>query len=158
MNSFQRLLLAGLVLAAITLRGLAATPESVDTLVPPYLQLQSALAADDLAAAQAAARRLADSGNEDSALAPVADAAARLATAADIKAARNEFARVSAAFTSLVNDIGTTGARPLYLAHCPMAFGGKGGDWVQGDKKIRNPYYGAMMLGCGGIKQQLAGN
>lgn len=37
-----------------------------------------------------------------------------------------------------------------------MAFGGAGGTWIQQNKKVLNPYYGAMMLHCGGIREQIA--
>lgn len=42
------------------------------------------------------------------------------------------------------------------MAHFPMAFGGRGGDWLQADKKINNPYYGASMLRCGSITREAA--
>ena len=43
----------------------------------------------------------------------------------------------------------------LVVAHCPMAFG-RGADWLQLGKKIRNPYYGSSMLGCGSVVEDLA--
>lgn len=43
-------------------------------------------------------------------------------------------------------------ATKVYLDHCPMAFDGKGADWLSLDKEIKNPYYGAQMLGCGSVK------
>jgi Cu(I)/Ag(I) efflux system membrane fusion protein len=43
------------------------------------------------------------------------------------------------------------------LAFCPMAFGNKGAYWLQTEKKIRNPYFGTKMLGCGEIKETYAG-
>jgi hypothetical protein len=58
---------------------------------------------------------------------------------------------------AMISHVGVTSEKPLYLAHCPMAFGNKGGFWIQGDKKIANPYYGAMMLRCGSVKEQVAG-
>ena len=35
------------------------------------------------------------------------------------------------------------------IVHCPMAFGGKGGVWVQPAGKVINPYEGSRMLHCG---------
>lgn len=42
----------------------------------------------------------------------------------------------------------------LYLIFCPMAFGNKGGYWLQDSRDIKNPYLGAKMLKCGEIKKE----
>jgi Cu(I)/Ag(I) efflux system membrane fusion protein len=44
---------------------------------------------------------------------------------------------------------------PVYVVHCPMAFDGRGADWLQADQLVNNPYYGAMMLRCGSVKETL---
>ena len=56
------------------------------------------------------------------------------------------------------DDAATTVDTPLYTAFCPMAFDNKGGQWIQSDKKVSNPYYGSMMLRCGSIKEKIAGS
>jgi len=66
------------------------------------------------------------------------------------------FLELSQQFATLVEHVGTSGETPLFVAHCPMAFENKGASWIQGDKEVANPYYGAMMLRCGGIQEQLA--
>ena len=38
-----------------------------------------------------------------------------------------------------------------------MAFDGEGGTWLQTTDKVRNPFYGASMLGCGSVKQEHKG-
>ena len=38
----------------------------------------------------------------------------------------------------------------LYVAYCPMAPGA----WIQDERMISNPYYGASMLRCGGITER----
>lgn len=161
MKTSLRLLLTGLALTALAARGLAHSdelkPEHVDPLVPAYLTVQQALAGDDLGAAQSAAQNLAAQAKAAGHLEDLAAYAAKLADDGDLKAARADFQDLTVEFATLVEHVGTTGDQTLYLAHCPMAFGGKGGDWVQADRTISNPYYGAMMLRCGGIKKQLAG-
>lgn len=37
----------------------------------------------------------------------------------------------------------------VYYQHCPMAFDGKGGNWLSLESTIKNPFYGKMMLSCG---------
>jgi Cu(I)/Ag(I) efflux system membrane fusion protein len=44
----------------------------------------------------------------------------------------------------------------LVVAHCPMAFKGKGADWLQIGKEILNPYFGSSMLHCGSVVEELA--
>jgi Cu(I)/Ag(I) efflux system membrane fusion protein len=36
-----------------------------------------------------------------------------------------------------------------------MAFGGKGGDWLQSHEGTENPYYGSKMFTCGALKETL---
>jgi Cu(I)/Ag(I) efflux system membrane fusion protein len=44
---------------------------------------------------------------------------------------------------------------PIYEAFCPMAFGGRGATWLQKDRQVRNPYFGAAMLRCGEVRREL---
>jgi Cu(I)/Ag(I) efflux system membrane fusion protein len=46
---------------------------------------------------------------------------------------------------------------PVFELYCPMAFNNKGAAWLQPDKEIRNPYFGAQMLSCGEVRRQLKG-
>lgn len=143
----------------------AYKPEFVDTLINPYLTIQKALAADDLSGAQAGAKSFLSameeapegskriSGTNEELNTP----ASAIANASDIKAAREAFGSLSKEMGSLVKHVGVSGDESLYLVHCPMAFGGKGGDWIQTDKSVANPYYGSKMLRCGSVKEQLAG-
>ncbi len=143
----------------------AYKPKFVDTLMTSYFAVQKALAADDLSGAQAGAKSFlvameaAPEGskqiseiNEE-----LSTPASVIANASDIKAAREAFGSLSKEMASLVKHVGVSGDENLYLVHCPMAFGGKGGDWIQADKTVSNPYYGSMMLRCGSVKEQLAG-
>lgn len=133
------------------------TPTFVDTLVPDYLALQTALAGDDLATAKTVATQLAATAKHGPAFAAFTTPVAAVAKAADLKSARASFLMVLMEMQDLVDHVGTTGEYNLYEAFCPMAFGGKGGTWLQGDRNVLNPYYGSMMLRCGSIKAQVAG-
>jgi len=142
----------------------ALKPQFVDTLVDPYLAIQQGLAGDDLASAQSGASAflaaIEDAPNEYDAIEDAAKLSApakSIAEAGDIKAARSAFLALSNEMISLVEHVGTSGGTALFTANCPMAFGGKGGDWIQSGKTVTNPYYGAMMLRCGSVKEQIAG-
>ena len=76
--------------------------------------------------------------------------------AAGLPDVRTLFDKVSRQVITLEKQYGhSTGSR--FLAFCPMAFGNKGAYWLQTEKKIRNPYFGTKMLGCGEIKETYAG-
>ncbi len=153
---FLAILMISLTASAVTASAHsdAFKPAFTSSLMPAYLSVQSALAADDLAAAQSAARTLLASAKQGPEFAAFTKPVQAMISAPDIKAARTSFGAVSRELIALVQHVGTTGEQDLFVAHCPMAFGGKGGDWLQGDQKIANPYYGAMMLRCGTIKPQ----
>ena len=138
-------------------------PAFVDTLVAPYLQMQTSLAGDDLAAAQEGANaylkalKFAPIGEATEEVADLKAPATTIASASEIAAARTAFLELSREVSSLIKHVGVTSETPLYVAHCPMAFDGSGGDWVQSSTKIANPYYGSMMFRCGSVKAQIAG-
>jgi Cu(I)/Ag(I) efflux system membrane fusion protein len=148
---------------AATIHGVAAGGDSdvVDSFVGPYLTIQTSLAGDDIAKAKSGAARLtqaiksADGSAEM--MAYLGTAARQIGEAPDIESARRGFLNLSHQMVQLVKEAGTTGGKALYLAHCPMAFDGEGGSWIQADKTIANPYYGAAMLRCGTVQEQLAG-
>lgn len=43
----------------------------------------------------------------------------------------------------------------IYKQYCPMAFNGKGGNWLSDSKEIRNPYFGDKMLTCGVVNSNI---
>jgi hypothetical protein len=132
-------------------------PEFVATLIPAYLEVQTSLAGDNLASARTATQSLLATAAQGPAFAAMTEPVNGLIAAPDIATARKYFQAISVEMISLLDHVGTTGSQKLFVAHCPMAFGGKGGDWLQADKKVNNPYYGSMMLRCGSIKQQILG-
>ncbi len=133
------------------------TKPYVDSLVPSYLSLQKALAADDLANAKNAATNLNVAAMKGPKFEEFTDFVSKIITARDLNEARTAFVEVSAELITVIDHVGTTGGTTLFTAHCPMAFGGKGADWVQGDKKVMNPYFGGKMPHCGSINDQVAG-
>jgi Cu(I)/Ag(I) efflux system membrane fusion protein len=60
-------------------------------------------------------------------------------------------AELSQTVVRMLNTFGQALDGPLYRFRCAMALKAKGGEWVQRDKKVRNPYYGPAMLGCGNL-------
>ena len=139
------------------------TPELVTTLVQPYLVVQKGLAADQLDEAKSGAgaflkamEKAPSSGDAkeetDALIAP----AKAISGAGDLGSARTAFKALTQEFSTLLRHMGTTHTEPLYLMHCPMAFDNKGADWVQADKTVANPYFGASMLRCGSVKAEIS--
>lgn len=133
----------GLFMAASALAG------NADALLDPYLRIHDALAGDrmDGVAADAAriekeATALGEPGGE------VAAAASALASAGDLTAARTAFGRLSGALIAWAERSNTGFGPGVSTMYCPMA----NKSWVQRGDAVKNPYYGAAMLTCGGKK------
>jgi len=71
----------------------------------------------------------------------------------DIKLLREDFYLLSQQLAKIAKHFGSTGRGPLYILHCPMAFDNKGANWLQDNDKTANPYFGHMMLRCGGVEE-----
>lgn len=78
-------------------------------------------------------------------------AASETADAKDRATARRHFAELSKCMLRLFRVFGHALPEPVYEVHCPMAFDGKGADWLQYGRAVRNPYFGPAgdMLHCG---------
>ena len=96
----------------------------------PYGKIQTALASDDLAAAQAAAKTL-----------PLDKDAQAIAASKSIDEARTAFKSMSKKAISMASD-----DEGYYTFKCPMV---ENGYWIQTSTKTNNPYLGKSMPGCG---------
>ncbi|MCP9199688.1 efflux RND transporter periplasmic adaptor subunit [Gramella sp. GC03-9] len=140
---------------------------ALQPLFSDYFELKNALVNDDLETAKASARQfqqtidqLQVSAMSDEVgsllkihfpkLQSVTD---RLVNAANIDAVRNEFIGLSNTMINLA--VSTRPMEGMYIQHCPMANSNQGADWLSMSSEIRNPYYGASMLGCGEVTDQL---
>lgn len=149
------------------------TPEAFQaqlyTLFDAYTHIAAALAADDFTASHNAVPAVLDALNAvdmqlldhaaHEAWMPLAitlrDATEAAAAAGDLAAIRAAFLQISNALIEASNRLGIAGGAPVYRIHCPMAFDGEGGDWLQATDAVRNPYYGASMLTCGNVVGRL---
>lgn len=144
-----------------------AQRERLAPVVSAYLELQTALAEDELARAKRAAEaltaavlrvRLERPEGARAAWSQLADALQRhggeVAAGKDLQSARAGFEPLSAAMIRLLTRFGNPQEHALHLALCPMAFDGKGASWVQQGSAIHNAYYGAAMLSCGELQQE----
>lgn len=143
--------------------------QALSKMLPTYLALQSALAADNLDSAKRAAEHLSGpvqalpkEGLDSLAVAgfnaeekAMQEHAYNLEAAKDIKAMREGFKGFSDAYIRTLGKVGYAGDSRVFVIHCPMAFENKGADWLQSDPKVKNPYYGKEMLGCGEMVREI---
>jgi Cu(I)/Ag(I) efflux system membrane fusion protein len=127
-----------------------------------YLSLQQALASDNLLPAQQAVTQFQTFLSEVDAKSLAEDAhqiwkkeyskftliLQNMDQAENLKSIRKIFSLLSDELLVLIRSFGTNGFRTVYQLHCPMVFDGKGAIWLQGDKQVRNPYFGTAMLKC----------
>jgi Cu(I)/Ag(I) efflux system membrane fusion protein len=140
----------------------AVKPEYVDMLLKPYFELQASLSKDNLDASKNNANSLkliigkGPSFEDAPSLLDLQDQATNIANAPSLKDARTAFLTLSTDLAEMIEHVGTSGKHNVFQMNCPMAFEGKGGDWMQNSKDLANPYYGSMMYTCGSVKAQLA--
>lgn len=119
-----------------------------------YIGLKNSLVAGNAAAAHQTASDLSVAlkgfeGCENTGL--IAD---KIAGTEDIKLQRKEFTALSSDVIALFKHAELKKGT-IYIQHCPMANNGDGGDWLSSEKNIRNPYYGAQMMDCGGVVEEI---
>ena len=122
-------------------------------LMGPYLQLQAALAADDLEAAKASLdSMIAIVGHAGS----LAELIHKLMAAGSLDAMRRpHFETLSNRMVEAVKANPEAFKLTLYRMHCPMVYPDRGADWLQSDEDLLNPYFGARMLHCGEVKEKV---
>lgn len=142
----------------------SASSNAVDMAYQAYFEIQSSLANDSPASSVAVnslieglVQALADDGVPDEAqreLLTARNAAERLV--GPIEDSRVAFRTVSHAMIKSLHQARSSstenGVKHFY---CPMVPGG-GGDWLQADSDLKNPYWGAEMLTCGELVRDLS--
>lgn len=135
-----------------------AFKSGMESILVPYLAIQSALAANSMREVAENAKLLKTLSQKVDASkltgkhamhfknlpANLLKSSENLAKATDLKTARNAFKAVSkpmAMWASMMKPKG------VYVVYCDMAKG----SWLQKSKTIRNPYYGPAMPQCGVI-------
>lgn len=142
--------------------------EEITHFLTSYLKLQQLLAADNLddatgekaglsAQADKVITALHASGfDQGSTLANELEKnIGQLMESSTLDSIRSAFYPLSVTIAEVVNTFGSNSPTPLYLQFCPMAFDNKGATWISNSEEINNPYFGAMMLRCGEVRQQL---
>jgi membrane fusion protein, copper/silver efflux system len=163
----ERILQAQAVSASVP----AEFKRGIGTLLQDYLAIQNSLAGDDFPSAKKAGEKFASTlkGMDVSLLKGDArrfwiesldllkKGSDKMTAAQDIEALRSGFEPISIGMAGAVEHLGVDSKGPVYELFCPMAFNFKGAAWLQQDENTRNPYFGAQMLNCGGVRRQIKG-
>jgi len=83
---------------------------------------------------------------------PIERSISSLEKSSDIQQQRTSFEVLSNHMIEAVEYFGTEKDQ-VFKQFCPMAFDDKGAYWLSGEREIRNPYYGDMMLTCGEVRE-----
>lgn len=140
----------------------AAQRASLAPVMQAYLQVQQALANDDLPGAAKAADVLRQATGAVelpgaaqevwSGLAPALSLhSTQIARSQDLEGARASFEPLSASIEVLLARLGNPLDTAVHVAFCPMANRNQGARWVQQGEAIHNAYFGASMARCGEI-------
>ncbi len=145
------------------------TLSALEPVMRDYLAAAEALASDDVEGARKALAGLAETVNALDLPGPNATRKAWRSLAGhlvghaqhgarskDEGSLREGFEALSVKLIEMLEQFGNPFEAPVRVAFCPMAFDSKGARWVQAGEKIRNPYYGSAMLGCGDVQATLA--
>ncbi|WP_339726917.1 efflux RND transporter periplasmic adaptor subunit [uncultured Gimesia sp.] len=134
------------------------TGKALEQLYTTYFAIQKQFAADKKITEKQAKtlNQLADQLAQDSQLSqPVKDEFQQIATNSEhlhhlsLKKARKNFKPISHAVVKLATQVrGSEAKQSFHHFFCPMVPQG-GGDWLQPDDKLVNPYFGSQMLHCG---------
>ncbi|PXA03014.1 efflux transporter periplasmic adaptor subunit [Coraliomargarita sinensis] len=127
--------------------------EELQKLLPDYLKLQKALAADELDTSKQALKAMMKvTGHEG----PAAELIHKMMNAGDLESIRRpHFESLSDAIIAVSRENPSLVPENLMIMHCPMVYDDRGADWLQTSEPLNNPYFGASMLRCGEIKERI---
>ena len=116
-----------------------------------YIHLKTALVNDDHKEADAGAKMLAsalkEAGISSKYIGSIVDAK-------NLKEKRAKFSELSNELAEIFRN-SKLESGVVYKQYCPMANDGNGGYWLASEKKIRNPFYGSKMMGCGSVEEEI---
>ena len=159
-ESFVSSCLRGCILIwAIVVLGCAPAPQTgntpkagsklPDSIVEPYLKIQTALSQDRIDDVRANAGQVATAATALGAPAMKIDTAAvQLASATELEDARDKFGRLSDAVVTYMDGLKLAPPDGVRKAYCPMA----NKPWLQKGDTLANPYYGKEMSTCGNFR------
>lgn len=132
--------------------------EGEPVFVVAYMNLKNALVDDNFEQGKQAAsdlqKELKGSQLSEDQRNQLVKSAGQIAQAQDIESQRQAFSQLSRELYQAVKSNDVTD-KTLYWQHCPMALNNKGANWLSYEEKVRNPYMGQRMPGCGSTQETI---
>lgn len=127
-----------------------STQMDINEVVKAYMTLKDSFVATDASAAQQAAKNLSSKLSENNLNEALITATNKISQNEDIKIQRAAFKEVTDLLIPVIKS--SAKSEPIFIQYCPMAFNNAGANWLSLSEKIRNPYFGDMMLTCGKVE------
>ena len=125
--------------------------EKMNEVYKHYIYLKNALVNDDAKEADEAAKML------EKALTTAGisySSVPDMVKAIDVKAKRQQLDKLSIQLALIFKKYKLESG-VVYKQFCPMANDGNGGSWLASESQINNPYFGASMLNCGSVEEEI---
>ena len=130
---------------------------SMSKLYQDYLNIKTALAADNSDEASKAANNFIKSASmvdykvlSEGNLDILRKNASSIADSRSIETQRASFGKLSSNMIALTKNFKFSGDS-VFVQYCPMAKA----SWLSAEKAVKNPYYGKSMLTCGSVKSEI---
>ena len=130
---------------------------SMSKLYQDYLNIKTALAADNSDEASKAANNFIKSASmvdykvlSEGNLDILRKNASSIADSRSIETQRASFGKLSSNMIALTKNFKFS-ADSVFVQYCPMAKA----SWLSAEKAVKNPYYGKSMLTCGSVKSEI---
>ena len=130
---------------------------SMSKLYQDYLNIKTALAADNSDEASKAANNFIKSASmvdykvlSEGNLDILRKDASSIADTRSIETQRASFGKLSSNMIALTKNFKFS-ADSVFVQYCPMAKA----SWLSAEKAVKNPYYGKSMLTCGSVKSEI---
>lgn len=130
---------------------------SMSKLYQDYLNIKTALAADNSDEASKAANNFIKSASmvdykvlSEGNLDILRKDASSIADSRSIETQRSSFGKLSSNMIALTKKFKFSGDS-VFVQYCPMAKA----SWLSAEKAVKNPYYGKSMLTCGSVKSEI---
>ena len=128
--------------------------DTTETVFNHYSTLKDALVESDSKSAATAGKELTSALSKVKGCEEAADLARTISESSDIKKQRAAFIALNTDLMGVMKNAPVS-AGSIYMMYCPMANEGKGAYWFSANKEVKNPYYGAEMLTCGEVKEEI---
>jgi hypothetical protein len=134
------------------MKGMDEMQSTTSPALTAYMELKNSLVEDNHESAEKAAKNMMQAPEISD---EMKNNLSRIAESGDLEEQRKYFSMLSTQLYEMAKSEKITD-KTLYWTHCPMAMDGDGANWLSMNEKIRNPYMGQKMPGCGSVQETIS--